>query len=252
MKNCKYCGSELEDGQSVCPGCGREWAPEETAVPEETLPAGEAAAEEAAASQEPVREEIPAAEEKTVCVEKKKGITGASAVALAVAAVVLLAAILAVLVMNGKKQDAPAETLPAGETTQAQEETQPATIPADGNPDDVTCKGTYTVSDEQAIADRDQVVATSGSHQLTNGQLQVHYWLTVQNFYAQYGSYAPYLGLDHTQSMDTQICGMAEGLTWQQYFLDQALNSWEVYEAVAQAAEEDGFRLPAEVEQELE
>ena len=252
MKNCKYCGSELEDGQSVCPGCGREWAPEETAVPEETLPAGEAAAEEAAASQEPVREEIPAAEEKTVCVEKKKGITGASAVALAVAAVVLLAAILAVLVMNGKKQDAPAETLPAGETTQAQEETQPATIPADGNPDDVTCKGTYTVSDEQAIADRDQVVATSGSHQLTNGQLQVHYWLTVQNFYAQYGSYAPYLGLDHTQSMDTQVCGMAEGLTWQQYFLDQALNSWEVYEAVAQAAEEDGFRLPAEVEQELE
>ena len=67
MKNCKYCGSELEDGQSVCPGCGREWAPEETAVPEETLPAGEAAAEEAAASQEPVREEIPAAEEKMVC-----------------------------------------------------------------------------------------------------------------------------------------------------------------------------------------
>ena len=62
MKNCKYCGSELEDGQSVCPGCGREWAPEETAVPEETLPAGEAAAEEAAASQEPAREEIPAAE----------------------------------------------------------------------------------------------------------------------------------------------------------------------------------------------
>lgn len=252
MKNCKYCGSELEDGQSVCPGCGREWAPEETAVPEETLPAGEAAAEEAAASQEPVREEIPAAEEKTVCVEKKKGITGASAIALAVAAVVLLAAILAVLVMNGKKQDTPAETLPAGETAQAQEETQPATIPADGNPDDVTCKGTYTVSDEQAIADRDQVVATSGSHQLTNGQLQVHYWLTVQNFYAQYGSFAAYYGLDHTLPMDTQVCGREENRTWQQYFLEQALDRWKVYEAVAQAAEEDGFRLPEDAEQELE
>ena len=250
MKNCKYCGSELEDGQSVCPGCGREWTPEEAPVPEETLPTAEETVEEAAAPQEPAREEIPAAEEKAASVEKKRGITGASAIALAVAAVVLLAAILAVLVMNGKKQDA--EPLPGGETTQAQEETQPATIPADGNPDDVTCKGSYTVSDEQAIADRDQVVATSGSHQLTNGQLQVHYWLTVQNFYAQYGSYAPYLGLDHTQSMDTQVCGMAEGLTWQQYFLDQALNSWKVYEAVAQAAEEDGFRLPEAAEQELE
>ena len=49
MKNCKYCGSELEDGQSVCPGCGREWTPEEAPVPEETLPTAEETVEEAAA-----------------------------------------------------------------------------------------------------------------------------------------------------------------------------------------------------------
>ena len=47
MKNCKYCGRELEDGQSVCPGCGREWTPEEAPVPEETLPVAEEAVEEA-------------------------------------------------------------------------------------------------------------------------------------------------------------------------------------------------------------
>ena len=49
MKNCKYCESELEDGQSVCPGCGREWTPEEAPVPEETLPTAEETVEEAAA-----------------------------------------------------------------------------------------------------------------------------------------------------------------------------------------------------------
>lgn len=253
MKHCKYCGAEMEDALTVCPGCGRDQTmePPEEEIKEEAV---EAPAEE-------IREEAvdsPAAEaEQTASTpesepapaEGKKGLSKASAIALAVAAVVLLAALLTVLVMNGKKE---AQALPTEETAQAAEETQPMTIPADGNPDDVTCKGTYTASDEEAIAERDRVVATSGSCTLTNGQLQVHYWLTVQQFYAQYGSYAPYFGLDHTLPMDTQVCGMADNRTWQQYFLEQALDSWQVYEAVAQEAERNGFQLPEEAEKELQ
>lgn len=258
MKNCKYCGAEMEDDQTLCPACGKEQeeaapeiaaeenVPEETSV-EEALPEETAGAE--AESQEAIPEEGEAdAQEKTA--EKKRGLTGASAIALGVATVVLLAAILAVLVMNGR--DKKTEALPSEEATQSTEETQEPTIPADGNPDDVTCKGTYTVTDEEALAARDDVVATSGDYALTDGQLQVHYWLTVQNFYAQYGSYAPYLGLDHTQGMDTQACGVSDGYTWQQYFLDESLSSWKVYAAVAQAAQKDGFQLPEDVVADLD
>lgn len=258
MKNCKYCGAEMEDDQTLCPACSKEQeeaAPETVAeenVPEET-PVEEALPEETAGAEAESQEAIPEegeadAQEKTA--EKKRGLTGASAIALGVAAVVLLAAILAVLVMNGR--DKKTEARPSEEATQSTEETQEPTIPADGNPDDVTCKGTYTVTDEEALAARDDVVATSGDYALTDGQLQVHYWLTVQNFYAQYGSYAPYLGLDHTQGMDTQACGVADGNTWQQYFLDESLSSWKVYAAVAQAAQKDGFQLPEDVVADLD
>ena len=220
---------------------------EEETVTAETAPSEEAApAEEASAEGTPSEEDAPVQEEPPV--EMKKGLSGTSAVALAAAAVILLAAIVAVLVMNGKKQD---NSLSAGETTAATETTE-ATVPADGNPEDVTCKGSYTGSDEAVKAAADTVVATAGDHTLTVGQLQVHYWLTVQNFLSQYGSYAPYLGLDTTQPLDTQTCAMADGLTWQQYFLNQALSSWETYEAVAQAADENGFRLSEENQQELD
>ncbi len=237
MENNVNPGEEQEEETTLTP------AAEETA---QTSEAEAAPAEEAATEEAPAAEEAPAQEEPPV--EMKKGLSGTSAVALAAAAVILLAAIVAVFVMNGKKQDS---TVAAGETTAAAETTE-ATVPADGNPDDVTCKGSYTADDDTVKAAADTVVATAGDHTLTVGQLQVHYWLTVQNFLSQYGSYAAYFGLDATQPLDTQVCAMADGMTWQQYFLEQALSSWETYEAVAQAADENGFQLSDENQQELD
>ena len=130
--------------------------------------------------------------------------------------------------------------------------TEAPTVPADGNPDDVTCKGSYTVTDDEAKAANAEVVATSGDHSLTNGQLQILYWRSVQNFYAQYGTYAQYFGLDHTQSMDTQVCTVTEGLTWQQYFLEDALNNWKVFDAVAQQARENDFQMTADSQKQLD
>ena len=49
------------------------------------------------------------------------------------------------------------------EATEATEETVPPTIPADGNPGDATCKGSYTGTDNG-----DAVVAVSGAAELTN------------------------------------------------------------------------------------
>ena len=257
----------MEDGQTVCPACGKEDTvqpaavepdaqeapleeaatelPQEAPAAEEAAPAEEAASEEAAPAEEAEQPREP---------ERKKSMSGTSAVALAVAAVILVAAVVAVLVMNGKKKDQ--ELNPSAEasesTVETTVETTEATIPADGDPDDVTCKGSYTGTEEEVKAAADTVVATAGDRVLTNGQLQVHYWLAAQNFYSQYGSYAAYFGLDASQPLDTQTCGMVENRTWQQYFLEQALSSWKVYEAIYRSAQENGFQISEELQNELD
>ena len=273
MKKCSFCGADMEEELTVCPACGKEQpAPEPETAPEEVTaepaaeisqgPAPEASAEALSGTETPTDEP---SEEKAAGPEKeaapmKQGVTSASAIALAVAVILLLAVILCVLILNGRNKDK-AEILPTEssiaseevteETTEAVETTE-ATIPADGDPDNVTCKGTYTVSDDEIQAARGDVVATAGDRTLTNGLLQILYWRSVQNFYAQYGSYAQYFGLDHTQSMDTQVCTVSEGLTWQQYFLEDALNNWKVYDAVAQQARENGFQMTADSQQQLD
>ena len=223
--NCKNCQLPLEEGVTLCPQCGTD--------------------------NTPAQPEIPVQETQEPKAEVKNGIvlTPGKLVAI-VAGVVVLTAVVVMLIMQGMgfsftptSGDEPQET--QGDTVQA--ETVPATIPADGNPDDVTCKGSYTVGDEEITAARDTVVATMGDAQLTNGQLQIYYWLEVQNFLANYGSYATYFGLDYTQPLDTQMCAMTEtAMTWQQYFLDAALADWHNYQALAQEAAENGFQLDQE------
>ena len=122
--------------------------------------------------------------------------------------------------------------------------TEAPTVPADGNPDDVTCKGSYTAEDEAVVSAREKVVATAGEYELTLGQLQVYYWMEFRNFMSQYGTYASYFGLDVSQPLDTQMCsGLEEARTWQQFFLEGALNSWNNYRAMAAEADANGFEL---------
>lgn len=258
MKKCHYCGEEFDEELTVCPACGKE-QPENVPVPGEAEASPDTAQEAAAEVAVPVEaaqnasESTPVADAQSApeAAPVKKGVASASAIALGAAIVLLLAAILAVLILNGKDTAVQPEALASEAATQTAEsteaaETTEATIPADGNPDDVTCKGSYTVSDEEVKAANGEAVATAGDSTLTNGQLQILYWRSVQNFYAQYGTYAQYFGLDHTQSMDTQVCGVADGLTWEQYFLQDALNNWTIFEAVAQQAREAGFQMSDE------
>ena len=180
-------------------------------------------------------------------------------IALAVAfVVVLLAALIAVVVssLGGKNAGTPDETepVPSSEAQQEEptEETVEYTIPADGNPDDVTCKGSYTASDAEVMAARDTVVATAGEYELTVAELQVYYWMQVREFLSQYGYYLSYFGLDYTQGLDTQPCPAVEGQTWQQYFLDQALLCWQSYQSMAAEAEKNGTKMPAEYREEMD
>lgn len=211
----------------------------ETPVTAEEIPEGEPEAEVAA-------EEAPAetaAEEAAPAEPAKKATPGK--IALAIGAVVVLAAVLIALIVGGgqkKNSDVvPAETALAQDQTGA---TTEATIPADGNPDDVTCKGSYSVSDEEVLALGDTVVATIGERQLTNDKLQIYYWMEVQNFLNTYGAYAAYFGMDYTQPLDTQL--EEGGLTWQQYFLDSALNSWHQVQSMSLMAKEAGLPMTEE------
>lgn len=210
----------------------------EAACPEstETVQAEEAAPQ----VQTPVEPEAePAAPKKTNTLR-----IGLSAAALVVVLAVLIAAILS---GAGKNDDAVPEDIAEAEASQ---ETVAATVPADGNPDDETCKGTYTQDDAAVLAARDTVVARAGDKELTNAQLQVYYWMEVRNFLNNYGAYAAYFGLDVQQPLDTQVCPVAEnGETWQQYFLNAAVNSWHHYQAMAAEAEEQNIPVSQEFQE---
>lgn len=278
MEHCKFCEAELEQGSTVCPCCGKDNAEvteEESRTPD-SVQEQEPQAEECPAEQEPeeenkaVGEQSQDAEPQTeseesesnqgedprepeqVCIQPGRKATpwGIAAV---VAGGVLLIAVVVALVLWGMK-DSPLKE-PAQETTAVtvqeteagETEATAATIPADGDADNETCKGSYSASDEDVIAARETVIATAGEFELTLGELQIYYWQEFSSFLNQYGTYAPYFGLDYTQPLDTQVCGIMEGRTWQQYFLASALNSWRTYQALDAKATAEGF----EMEQEL-
>ena len=235
MEKCKFCQAELAENETICPSCGKDNA-EETAAEEtvmEEVAAEETVAEEIAA-EETSEQEAPAAEVKKATPTK---------IALAVAAVVVLIGVLIAMIVPGmaKKEEAPA----ASESVV--EETVIATVPADGNPDDVTCKGTYTVSDDEAVAQKDAVVATLGDKTLTNAQLRIYYRSAISSFLnTEYGyMMMMYGGLDYSKPLDTQLS--SEGnTTWQQFFVQYALDNWRLTQALALEAEKNGVEMSAE------
>lgn len=103
-------------------------------------------------------------------------------------------------------------------------ETAPAaTIPTDGDPDSIRCKGSYTGTPDNTV------IARMGSTALTNEALATWYWAEV-NQYRQDGQQpAP----DWSLPLDRQECPIAEDCaSWQQYFLKQALSRWHMVQAL--------------------
>ena len=233
--NCKFCGAELVEDKPFCPSCGKDNTVEE--APEETLAAEEIVAEETV-MEELVTEEVPA--EETPKANSKK-------VAICITAIVVILAMIIALIIGalGGKQEEAVEPTVGTEATL--DYTVEYTTPADTLADDVTHLGTYTVSDEDVLAAADTVVATMGDAELTLAELQVYYWTEVFNFLNSYGSYASYLGLDYTVDLDKQLCGMSETeMTWQQYFLGCALDSWSCYQALSLEADAAGYEMTQE------
>ena len=146
----------------------------------------------------------------------------------------MLAAVLAVLLLCG--------CAPAGsnggsvaETTSAQ---AGATVPADGNPNDVTCKGTYTREGDPAA-----VIARIGDTKLTNEALAVWYWAAAAQYQASGKTSVP----DFDAPLDSQLCEVDGTVgSWQQCFLRQALNAWHTAAALNQQSLEVPLNLEPE------
>ena len=107
-------------------------------------------------------------------------------------------------------------------------------------------KDNYTVSDKKAAEKADEVIATIGDKKLTNGQLQVFYWMQVYDFLDYYGSYASMYGLDYTKPLNEQYYSEKDGVTWQQYFLKTAIEGWQNYAVLCLMGEEAGYELDEE------
>lgn len=152
-----------------------------------------------------------------------------------VVAVLLAMAIMAGVMSGcGRSDDGALEVLETA-IIETIEETLPP-IPADGNPGDVTCKGTYS-----GVPDAEKTVATSGEGILTNGQLQAWYWAAVASYREKTNGQGP----DFDVPLDRQSCDIDSSVnSWQQYFLKQALNNWHTAQALYNQAQEQP--LPVE------
>jgi hypothetical protein len=89
----------------------------------------------------------------------------------------------------------------------------------------VMYKNKYMASSLWSNAAHDQVVATMGDYTLTNGQLQVFFWMQLYEMLDYYGDYASYyLGIDLATPLNEQMYQNTD-MTWEQYVLTEALNS---------------------------
>lgn len=219
---CKYCFAEVEEGATVCPVCGKEL--EAFAVEAQQKKTAEKV--EQAPSEETPVEETPTEKKKKSGVWKK---------VLAITGVVLLAIILAGAILHfmglGKQV---LHTLKFW------------------RPNDIDYKLTYTEEDKVAEKKKDTVVATVGKQTLTNGELQIYYWMEVYGFLEYCGNYLSYMGIDASKPLDDQIFDDQTGQTYQEMFLEQALKNWHESATLVELAEEAGFKLSDEKQQELD
>ncbi|MBO7253636.1 MAG: peptidylprolyl isomerase [Oscillospiraceae bacterium] len=149
----------------------------------------------------------------------------------------LLLSAMLMSVLYGCGGDSHQEATTEGSATAETVQIPPETIPADGDPSDVTCKGSYTSREGRTV-----VVARVEDAELTNEQLAVWYWAAVAQYRREPHLHAP----DYTRPLDTQICELDSSVnSWQQYFLRQALNAWHTSQALLLQAQRDELPLEA-------
>lgn len=225
---CKYCQAELAPEATVCPACGADVTAQELPA-EEQLEAivSEEIPEEAASVEEIPEEAAPVEEMAEEVAAEEEQPSGKS---LSTRIVAIVCSIVMVLGLGFGIWYGITGGFGGG-----------------FGKDDVMVKDCYAVDGTEALATADKVIAKVGDKTLTNRQLQVIYWMEVMNFVQQNQYYLAYFGLDPTQPLSGQYV-TEDGLTWEQFFLDNALNNWHYYQCLVIEAEQDGYVLSETLE----
>lgn len=229
---CKKCGKELDGELELCPAC----------------------AEEAALAEETVTETVEEVAEKSVKKEKAASeYVSPWKIVAATAVCMLLLMVLAVTVINSitgrnwpfdlAQNSTVATTAPVATTVPEKIYTADELGMLEG----IQTNDIYAVSADQ-LTTKGEVVASVGDIQLTNAQLQILYWNQFYRFVNQYDYSST--GFDPTKPHGEQMFPQSE-VTWEQYFLSGALQTWHQYAALMLAAEDAGYELPEDVQQDL-
>ncbi len=223
---CKYCDQELADWGGFCPVCGKSNDREQSN--EQDLQEEIVALDEGA----PLETDLPVQEsgESSSDLKKAKRVAAMSG---CIAVLAVLATVLFFGIRGGWKVGNMFDWLKRRENT-------------------IHYREAYTVKDKKAIRKKDKVVATMGDQQLTNAQLQIYYWTEIYGFQNDYYYYLSYLGIDFSKPLAEQTCYFDPSLTWEQYFLDNALHTWQSYAAFTMQAREKGFQLPENYRKDLD
>ena len=220
---CKYCLAEVEENATVCPLCGKDLQEAAEEVAEE---AAVDAAEEVA---EVVEEEKKPAKKK----KSKAGKIVLAVVGVIVLAVALTAGILYSMGLMDEVKD--------GFQTVVHELNFK-------RENDVFYHLSYTQKASAIAKQEDTVVATVGEQKLTVGELQAHYWTLVYDAYR----YKDYPEMDITKPLDKQVYDKETGMTYQQMFMESALDTWHRYAALIELSKENGFTLSEDQQKELD
>ena len=245
--NCKFCGGLMSEDSTVCPVCGRENTPEAEEIRDGQV------FDEFDEGVEIVPPETPAPDTmeqaEAVLAPEVKKMRRTAAISGCIAVLAVLAAVLFFGIRGTFNADGEGWNVAGWFDWEVFRK------------NDIQKKDSYTVDDSKAQNKADAVVATLGSAKLTNSQLQIYYQLEISEFLSYYGYYLSYVGLDETQPLDEQVidtsnsllayflpdaASLAEGTTWQQYFLENALLTWYQTQALALEAEKNGFVLDAD------
>lgn len=116
---------------------------------------------------------------------------------------------------------------------------------------DLYYKDSYTVKDEVAINNADVVVATMQDQELTSGELQIYYWSSVFDYLSYYQSSAG-MNVELPTPLDEHIYDEETGMTYQQMFLENSIETWRRYATLVQMAENDNFTLTEDQQAELD
>lgn len=227
---CKFCGDELPERGNFCPICGKDNSLEED-TPQPVV--------EIVMPEEMLFEEQPEEETASVLPEVKK-MKRTAAISGCIAVLAVLGLLLFFGIRGGFSSDGKGRDVSGWFQWEVFRE------------NNIFKQESYTVSDSKATRKADQVVATIGDAKLTNGQLQIYYQMEIIEFLNQYGYYLSYFGLDYTKPLDQQQCMLLEGYTWQQYFLECALSTWEQSQVLALEAAENDFQMDSLYRQKLE